>query len=70
MAITKEVVLDSVELLAADKVRVKFHTIFHEGTVETAGDFKWATLDQANPGHQPAISACRSAYNAVVGIIS
>jgi hypothetical protein len=70
VAITKEVVLDSVELLASDKVRVKFHTVFHEGTVESAGEPNWATLDPANPSHQPAISACRSAYNAVAGIIT
>jgi hypothetical protein len=70
MAITKEVVLDSVELLTSDRVRVKFHSVFHEGTTENVGEVNWATLDPSNPSHQPAINACRSAYNAVAAFIT
>lgn len=68
MAINRVRQLDSVELLPGDRVRVKVSTFYADsatGAEEASREPAYLTLDPNKPGHQPAINACRSAWNAL-----
>lgn len=69
MAIDKVRQLDTIEMLARDKVRVRVSQFYRDtvqGTEEAARDPQYVTLDPNNPVHQPVLLAARSLWDAAL----